>query len=186
MDPQQLRHDLREGDTDDLRRRRAIIGLSVVGMAAMAPVSLLQTGLVRHLPDPPLPGFHSDEANLSETAYQFGVPDGTLALASLAANVPLAAWGGRERARERPWVALAAAGKALVDALGAAGYFYQMASGKEPWCPYCITGAVANFSILALTLPEAARALETLRGAPGRPEKFPTPTSDRSLLPANA
>ena len=185
MDPHQLRLDLREGASDELRRRRAIIGLSMVGMAAMAPVSLLQTGLVRHLPDPPLPRFHSDEANLSETAYQFGVPDGTLALASLAANVPLAAWGGRARAREHPWVALVAAGKALVDAVGAAGYFYRMASGKEPWCPYCITGALANFSILALTLPEVTRALETLRGDSGRSENFPSRKLDRRLLPAN-
>src|SRR5205807_2986120 len=141
MDPQQLRHDLREADDAEMLRRRAIIALSLLGMAALTPVSLLQTGIVRHLPDPPLPNFKSDETNLSDAAYHFGVPDGTLALASLGANLPLAAWGGRDRARERPLVSLLAAGKALADALGAGGYFWRMASGKEPWCPYCITGA---------------------------------------------
>jgi hypothetical protein len=159
MDVQQLRRDLRQGDDPEMRRRRAIIGVSLVGAAAMTPVSLLQTGLVEHLPDPPLESFRSDETNLSDDAYQFGVPDGTLALASLAANVPLAAWGGRERARKHPWVSLLAAGKALADAVGAGGYFWKMASGKTPWCPWCITGAIANFSILALALPEAAAAL---------------------------
>jgi hypothetical protein len=123
-----------------MRRRRAIIGLSLAGMAAMTPVSLLQTGVVRHLPDPPFGNFHSDETNLSDAAYRFGTPDGTLALASLAANLPLAAWGGRDRALERPWVSLLAAGKALADALGAGGYFWRMASGKEPWCPYWVVG----------------------------------------------
>jgi hypothetical protein len=137
MNPQQLRHDLRQADDAEMRRRRRIIGLSLVGMAAMTPVGLLQTGIVRHLPDPPVGNFHSDQTNLSDTAYRLGVPDGTLALASLATNLPLAAWGGRGRAREQPWVALVAAGKALADAIGAGGYFWRMASSKEPWCPYC-------------------------------------------------
>lgn len=159
MNPQQLRHDLRDGTESDLRRRRAIVGLSLVGMAAMTPVSLLQTGVVRHLPDPPIGNFHSDQTNLSEAAYRFGVPDGTLALASLAANLPLAACGGEDRARRQPWVSLLAAGKALADAVGAGAYFWQMLSGKQPWCPYCITGALANFSILALTVPEAVHAV---------------------------
>jgi len=97
------------------------------------------------------------------------VPDGTLALASLAANLLLAAWGGQDRARQQPEVGLLAAGKALADAIGAGGYFWQMLSGKEPWCPYCVTGALANFGILALALPDAATALERLssRGAQG-------------------
>jgi Vitamin K epoxide reductase family len=163
MSAQQLRYDLREADDPEMRRRRrAIISLSLVGMAAMTPVSLLQTGIVRHLPDPPVGDFHSDETNLSDPAYRFGTPDGTLALASLAANVPLAAFGGRFRARQQPLLALLTAGKAVADAAGAAGYFWKMLSGKEPWCPYCITGAVATFGILALTLPEAVTAMETL------------------------
>jgi hypothetical protein len=102
MESQQLRRDLREDDSAEMRRRRAIIGLSLAGMTAMAPVSLLQTGIVRHLPDPPIDGFDSDKANLSDVAYRLGTPDATLALASLAANLPLAAWGGRDRARRRP------------------------------------------------------------------------------------
>ncbi len=159
MDPQLLRHDLRDASDSEMMRRRGIIGLSLLGMAAMAPVSLLQTGIVRHLPDPPVGKFHSDETNLSDAAYRLGVPDGTLALASLAANLPIAAWGGRDRAREHPGAPLLAAAKALADALGAGAYFWQMASGRVPWCPYCITGALANFGILTLALPEAITAL---------------------------
>ena len=184
MNPQQLRDDLRQGETAEMGRRRAIVGLSLVGMAAMTPVSLLQTGVVRHLPDPPVGGFNSDKANLSETAYKLGVPDGTLALASLAANVPLAAWGGRDRARQQPWVALVAARKALADAVGAGGYFWQMASGKQPWCAYCITGALANFGILALAVPEAVTALRGLSSKGVQPQA--TPTHGRAPQPAGA
>ncbi len=30
---------------------------------------------------------------------------------------------------------------------------------EKAWCAYCIAGALINFGILALTLPEAKRAL---------------------------
>ncbi len=91
IEPQRLREELQEGQTADLRRRRGIIGLSLIGMASMAAVTLLQTGIVRHLPDPPLDSFDSDRVNSSDTAYGLGAPDGTLSLASLASNVPIAA-----------------------------------------------------------------------------------------------
>jgi len=161
--PQQLRRELQEGETDDLWRRRAIIGLSLVGMTAMGAVSLLQTGVIKHLPDPPLDSFDSDKVNSSDTAYALGVPDGTLSLASLAANVPLAAFGGADRVREQPWVPLVAAGKAAVEAAAAGWYFYQMPAKEKKWCGYCIVGAAANFGIFALTLPEAKKALTLLR-----------------------
>ena len=160
--PRQLRRELQQGETDDLWRRRAIIGLSLVGMTAMAAVSLLQTGVIQHLPDPPLESFDSDKVNSSDTAYALGVPDGTLSLASLAANVPLAAFGGSDRVREQPWVPLAAAGKAAVEAAVAGWYFYQMPAKEKKWCGYCIVGALANFGIFALTLPEAKKALAAL------------------------
>ncbi len=161
---QQLRRELQEGETDDLWRRRAIIGLSLVGMGAMAAVSLLQTGIVKHLPDPPLKSFDSDKVNSSDTAYALGVPDGTISLASLAANIPIAAFGGSNRARETPFIPLIAAGKAAVEAAIAGWYFYQMPTKEKAWCGYCITGALANFGIFALTLPEAKEAFSDLCG----------------------
>jgi uncharacterized membrane protein len=154
-----IRDDLQRGATPDLRRRRAVIGLSFVGMASMAIVSLLPTGMVRHVPDPPLRGFDSDRVNSSDVAYQFGVPDGTLSLTAFAANAPLAAAGGADRARRHPWLPLLAAGKAAVEAAAAAWYFYQMPSREKAWCGYCIAGALASIGVCALTLPEACRAL---------------------------
>ena len=50
LTPQQLRHELQQGDTSDLRRRRGVIGLSLVVMGCMTAVTLLQTGIVKHLP----------------------------------------------------------------------------------------------------------------------------------------
>jgi hypothetical protein len=94
---QQLRRELQGSNESDLNVRRAIIGLSLVGMGAMTAVSLFQTGIIKHLPDPPIKDFDSDKVNSSDTAYALGVPDGTLSLASLAANIPIAAFGGANR-----------------------------------------------------------------------------------------
>ena len=161
--PRTLREILQHDTSDDLRRRRGVILFSLLGMASMAAVSLLQTGIVKHLPDPPSDAFDSDRINSSETAYRFGVPDGTYALASLSANIPLAALGGAERARRQPWIPLFAAGKALLEAAIAGWYFYQMPTKEKAWCGYCVTGALANVAIAALTLPEATEALGHVR-----------------------
>jgi uncharacterized membrane protein len=159
MQTHQLIDELTSVDGEDLRRRRRVIALSLTGMAAMTPVVLLQTGVVQHLPDPPIGNFHSDKVNRSEEAYKLGVPDGTLAMLSLAGNLVLAAFGGKDRAREQPLVPLAAAIKAGVDVAMAAWYFYEMPAKEKAWCPYCIAGALANFGILLETIPEARRAL---------------------------
>ena len=157
-DTQELRRELQNGNSKDLNTRRGIIGLSLVGIAAMTAVTLLQTGIVRHLPDPPIEGFDSDKVNSSDTAYALGVPDGALSLASLAANIPLAAFGGENRAETMPLVPIAAAAKATVEAAVAGWYFYQMPTKEKKWCGYCIVGAMTNFGIAALSLMEAKKA----------------------------
>ena len=55
--PAELSRQLRLGQTADLTRRRWIIGLSLVTVAAGQIVSLYQTGIISHLPDPPIPIF---------------------------------------------------------------------------------------------------------------------------------
>jgi uncharacterized membrane protein len=160
---QQLRRELQQSEKGDLSVRRAIIGLSLVGMGAMTAVSLFQTGIINHLPDPPIKDFDSDKVNSSDTAYALGIPDGTLSLASLAANIPLASFGGENRAQEMPLVPIAVAAKASVEAVVAGWYFYQMPTKEKKWCGYCIVGALANFGIAALSLVEAKKAWKELK-----------------------
>lgn len=163
MSPERIRIELTEGSSDELRRRRMIIGLSMVGIGLAAGAALLQTGVVRHLPDPPAGNFDADKVMKSEPAYQFGVPDATIALTGLAANVPLAAWGGSDRFRDQPIIPLIAAGKSAIEAAAGAWYFYQMPTKLKTWCGYCVASAAVYFGIFALTLPEARKALGELR-----------------------
>ncbi len=160
---QKLRRELQNSNEGDIKLRRGIIGLSLVGIAAMTAVTLLQTGIIEHLPDPPIDGFDSDKVNSSDTAYALGVPDGTLSLASLAANIPVAAFGGENRAEEKPLIPLAFAAKATAEAVVSGWYFYQMPTKEKAWCGYCIVGAFCNFGIAALSLVEAKRAWKSIK-----------------------
>ncbi len=164
MNIQQMRADLVQGRSADLVRRRAMVATSLVGLVSMGIVTLLQTGLVKHLPDPPLKSFDSDKVNLSKTAYQFGVPDGSLGMLSFALNLPLVAFGGADRAERYPMVPLLFTLKTTVDAAISTWYFYQMPANEKAWCGYCITGAVASLGVFTLSLPEARRAWRVLRG----------------------
>ncbi|MBW4490395.1 MAG: hypothetical protein KME12_21665 [Trichocoleus desertorum ATA4-8-CV12] len=79
MDPKQLSHELREGQSPDLDRRRQIMGLSMVGATMAQLVSLYQTGGIDHLPDPPVPIFDADRVDASNYAYsRFNSPDGPI------------------------------------------------------------------------------------------------------------
>lgn len=136
------------------------MALSLIGMASMAAVTLYQTCLIRHLPDPSLRRFDSDRVNASDTAYQYGVPDGTLTLAGHATNAVMATFGGACRAAEQPWAPIAASSKAGLEAAIAAKYvFYQMPVVEKKWCGYCIVDALMHIGTFALTLPEAAKAI---------------------------
>jgi len=165
MNPRKLSRELREGETPDLYRRRWIIGLSVVGTAMAQIVSLYQTGIVRRLPDPPLPGFDSDRVDASDYAYsRLSSPDGPIMLASYAVTAWLAAAGGKDRARDQPILPIAMGLKILGDAAVA------VELGREEWqenkalCAYCQVATLCSLVSVALALPETRRALRTMLG----------------------
>lgn len=63
---------LRRHASQLLTRRRRVAGLSLGAAAAMGAVAAYQTGLVRHLPEPPLAMFDADRVDASGEAYQLG------------------------------------------------------------------------------------------------------------------
>lgn len=162
MNLTKIRPGSRRGGAGGDWQRRAQIGLSLAGLASMAATSLLQTRVIEHLPDPPLPGFNSDKVNLSKRAFPFGIPDGAIAVAGFGANLPLAAFGGANRADTCPWLPLLSTAKAAVDSAISGWLFYTMPAKERAWCAYCIVAALVNWGILALSLPEAKRALGTV------------------------
>lgn len=66
--------DLRRGASVHLTRRRRQTALLLGATAAMGVISLYQTGILRRLPDPPLPGVDSDSVDASGEAYGLCAP----------------------------------------------------------------------------------------------------------------
>lgn len=163
MNPSQLSHELREEINSDLKRRRWIIGLSLVGAAAGIAVTLYQTGIIKHLPDPPSDLFDSDRVDASNYAYsRLNSPDAPMMIINYGVTALLASMGGKSRAANMPLATLAMAAKTLVDV----GINLQL--GREEWnenkalCAYCQAATIASIASVALAAPETIKAVNNL------------------------
>lgn len=162
-DTSALRRYVQDSDSAEMQLRRGIVAVSLVGIAAMALTTLLQTGIVKDLPDPSIGNFNTRKVNSSDEAYSYGGPDSPITIAAHATNIILASMGGADRTERHPWLPLLAGAAAAAQASVAARYlFYQMPKVDKAWCPYCITDALMHFATFALTLSESYRAVSGL------------------------
>jgi uncharacterized membrane protein len=164
MKPEQLGRELRENDSDSMRRRRAIAALSLFNVASMGIITLYQMGVTKHVPlEPPLPGFDADKVNGSAQAYEIlQTPDAALGLGSYAATLCLACLGEPARADTKPWAPLLLAAKAGGDALFAAKLLVDQPTKYKAACSWCIASACATFAVAALAIPEARKSWRNL------------------------
>ncbi len=163
MKPEQLSEELRRGKGGDLTRRRGVTALTLTAMGALGVVTLYQMGLLKHVPEPPLPGLDADAVDAAPEAYQLlSMPDGVLGIGSYAVTMALAAMGGSDRAKEQPWIPLALAAKAVVDSGNAARLSWDQWSKHRAFCSWCMVAAVATWASLPLVVPEARSALRHL------------------------
>ena len=165
MNPTTLSRQLRTAETDDLRRRRALVALSNVGALAGVVVSLYQTGVLSHLPDLPGKIWNADKVDASDYAYKrYDTPDALIMTVSYGITAWLAGAGGKDRAERTPWLPVALAAKVLADAA------FAVKLGREEWaenkalCWYCQSATLASLASVPLALPEAARGLRRLFG----------------------
>lgn len=160
MEPEVLSRELRKGSGGFLDRRRKVVGLALVAAGAMMPISLYQTGLIPHLPEPPVPGLNADEIDAAGEAYAIlATPDAILGLGSYAATAALAAMGGARRAETHPWIPLALVAKVAADALFAGKLTWDQWSKHRAFCSWCLLAAGASFAAVPHVVPEARAAL---------------------------
>ena len=165
MDPRQLSRELRQGQTADLTRRRWIIGLSLLGTAMGQVVSLYQTGIIQHLPDPPLSFFNSDKVDASDYAYRrFRTPDALMMVSNYGVTAWLAGAGGKDRARETPMLPIAMGLKTVIDSLTALELAREEWNENKAFCAYCQVATLCSLLSVALSMPEMGSAIQTLRG----------------------
>ena len=78
-----------ESDASSKRGEKLLVGACCAALATLVPVTLYQAGLVRQLPDPPLPFFDSERIAMSKAAHPLGIPDGFLGIASFGMTLGL-------------------------------------------------------------------------------------------------
>lgn len=161
LSPPQLSEELRQGTSPDLTRRRVGIGLSFAGAFIAAAVAAYQTGISKRLPDI-LPGkiWDAEKVDASDYAYaNLQQPDGPMMLVNYGLTAMAIAAGGKDRARQNPALPVAAAAKAAADlALCSAMAALEWRENRK-LCSWCQVATAISGVTLALTLPEAVKAL---------------------------
>jgi uncharacterized membrane protein len=162
MDAVAIREALRNGDSEDLDRRRKIILLSAFALCDFGFIALYQTGVIKKLPDIPLPIFDSNKVNGSKDSYQMGTPDATIATLNHAINIVLSAAGGNEAASRKPGFDVALGAVVLGNAAGAVRFMMNMITKQKKICIYCTTGAIINFTSAIIIAPVVIKSLRRL------------------------
>ncbi len=156
--------DLRLGHGPELTARRRTGALLLGSCTALGAVALYQLGVIRHLPEPPLPFLDADRLDASGEAYQAGrTPDSALGIVSYAASLALVGMGTAKRAQERPLIPLLAFAKLSVDAIGALGLTAEQLTKHRALCSYCLVAAGASVAAVPVALPEARAAWSQMR-----------------------
>jgi hypothetical protein len=169
----QLSHELREvRDDADLTRRRWMVGLQLVSLAAGKAVAAYQMGLIKKLPDPPIPLFDSTKVDASPYAYKrASTPDAFGMLISTATTAWLASVGGKNRAEETPAVPLLLATKAFSDVAVTLELTREEWNDNKALCFYCQVATLCAVGTAALSVPEAIRAVKAI-SSQGKQDKF--------------
>lgn len=158
--PRKLSRQLRCETGGYLKQRRGIVALSLGAIGCMGIITLYQTGLIRHIPEPRLPGLDADKVDASDEAYEnLDTPDAVIGLGSYALTLALAAMGGKKRVRQKPWLPLLLMAKAGLDAAQAGKLTYDQYDRHRAACSWCLLAAGATFATAALALPETRAAL---------------------------
>jgi uncharacterized membrane protein len=157
---------LRHGSRKFLRHRRGVFGLFLMASASMSVIAMYQMGILKRVPEPPLPGLDSDGITGSAKAYSLlETPDAVLAIGSYASTMALAAMGSPNRAVEQPLIPIALAAKVVLDAAVAAKYTFDEWREHRSLCSWCLLASAAVFAALPLAIPEARRAVMRLVNA---------------------
>ncbi len=163
---QELSSDLRETNCKNLRRRRRVVGLSLLGSASLGLVAAYQMGMIKHLPEPRLPYLDAEKVDASAEAYEWlSTPDAVLGIASYGVTMVLAAMGGSDRATTQPYIPLAHVAKVALDVFNAGRLTLSQWTKHRSFCMWCLIAAGATFASAPPAIAEAREAVRSLRNS---------------------
>ncbi len=156
---------LRRGAGDFLEQRRRVALLQTAAAGTLAVVGLYQFGVLRSVPELPLPGLDADRVDASGEAYSMlRTPDATLGITSAGVSLVLAGMGSAKRHEEQPWIPLVLLAKSLVDAAGGLYLFAEQVTKHRRVCSWCTVSAGLLLATVPAVLPEARGAWRAWRG----------------------
>lgn len=156
---------LRRGSGEYLDQRRRMALLQTAAAATLSVVGLYQFGVLKSVPEPPLPGLDADRVDASGEAYALlRTPDSALGIASAGVSLVLAGMGGPRRHREQPWIPLALLAKSAADAIGGVVLTAEQLTKHKRICSWCTVTAALLIATVPVALPEARAAWCALRG----------------------
>lgn len=154
---------LRRIDSELLSRRRRVGGYALGAVAALVPVALYQVGLLRSVPEPPLPFLDADAVDATGAAYAlFGTPDSALGIASYAVTFALAGMGRPDRAQTQPLLPLLMSAKVALDAVSGAYLLAEQLTKHRKICSWCTAASLLSFAMVPQVVPETRSALRSL------------------------
>ena len=163
--PEQLSEELRHGHGEFLEERRAMASLSLFSAGIMGMIGLYQIGVLKRLPEPPLPHMSTERVNASAQAYSFfSVPDAWLGFLSYGVTAALAAAGPKDRWSRAPALPLVLAGKVFADAALAGKLTADQWTKHRAFCMWCLFSAGATAATVPLVWKEASAAWRRLFG----------------------
>ncbi len=165
MSPEQLSEVLRLESGLYLWCRRGIILTSFISALCMMVVAVYQTGIVRHLIEPPLRLFNADRVDAAPEAYSrmhLPMPDAFVGLVSYAITAALASLGGATRYERWWWLPLLLGLKVFADAYQAGKLSWEQWSVHREFCFWCLLAAMATIIAVPLAVPEMWAALKRI------------------------
>lgn len=158
----QVSDDLRLSRNPMVRNRRRAAALTLVNAASLGVVALYQFGLIRKVPEPPLPFLNADRVDASAEAYAVGnTPDAALGILSAGVTLVLLGRGARQR---NPWLVLLTAAKVALDAGGSLMLTAEQGTRHRRFCSWCLAAAAASVAAVPPMVPEARQAIDRIRG----------------------
>lgn len=156
---------LRRGGGELLAHRRRAALLQTAAAGTFAVVGLYQFGVLRRVPEPPLPGLDADRVDASGEAYVLlRTPDSALGLLSAAASLVLVGMGGDQRHREQPWIPLLLLAKSVADAAGGLWLTAEQVTRHRAVCSWCTAATALLVATVPAVVPEARAAWRSWRG----------------------
>ena len=132
--------------------------LAALGTAIAGYLAAFQLHLIPSVWDP-LFGDGSRQVLTSPLSRALPIPDGLLGAAGYLLEGSLAAMGGPDRWRRRPWLVLLNGAVAAALGLAALALLASQAFVVGAWCLLCLTSAATSLAIVALSVDEVAAAI---------------------------